>query len=267
VAEASRRAEQFAATWRPRYPAAAGCLLDDFELLTAHLHHPRAHWPRIRHTNLIEHTFGETRRRVKVIGRLPGERSALPLVWAVLDRAVAGWRGITYTPADTRQLQTIRRQLGVSRPQPKRNPPHPTPSLSHQPHSMLVKSCAQCRFYTSAGRLPSELGPLAQRYSVSSEAMLLRLIGVGKASWGTYRLRKPELEAEYAAAKERDRSKRRQQEGGPSYYTVKVRDLGRSYVRSVLDAFYSRQISSLDATDFLDAKFNHLERLEEVAGR
>jgi transposase-like protein len=125
VAEASRRAEQFAATWRPRYPAAADCLLDDFELLTAHLHHPRAHWPRLRHTNLIERTFGETRRRVKVIGRLPGERSALSLVWAVLDRAVAGWRGITYTPADTRQLQTIRRELGISRPRPKEEPATP----------------------------------------------------------------------------------------------------------------------------------------------
>lgn len=70
VAEASRRAEAFAATWRPLYPAAVDCLLADFELLTAHLHHPRAHWPRIPHTNLIERTFGETRRRVKVIAPL-----------------------------------------------------------------------------------------------------------------------------------------------------------------------------------------------------
>jgi transposase-like protein len=125
VAKASRRAEQFAATWRPRYPAAADCLLDDFELLTAHLHHPRAHWPRIRHTNLIEPTFGQTRRQVKVMGRLPGQRSALSLVWAVLDRAVAGWRGITYTPANTRQLQTIRRELAISRPRPKKEPATP----------------------------------------------------------------------------------------------------------------------------------------------
>jgi hypothetical protein len=73
----------------------------------------------------------------------------------VLDRAVAGWRGITDTPADTRQLQTIRRELGISRPRPKKEPATPDASLSHQPHSMLVKSCAQCRFYTSAGRLPA----------------------------------------------------------------------------------------------------------------
>ncbi len=47
------------------------------------------HHKRIRHSNFIERTFGETRRRVKVIGRLPGETSCLNLVWAVLDRAAA----------------------------------------------------------------------------------------------------------------------------------------------------------------------------------
>src|SRR5512132_1225855 len=40
----------------------------------------------------------EARRRAKVIGRLPGERSWLSLVWAVLDRASRRWRGLTSTP-------------------------------------------------------------------------------------------------------------------------------------------------------------------------
>ena len=110
LAEARRRAEQFAETWGAAYPRAVACVLDDLDLLVAHLAFPRAHWPRIRHTNLIERTFGETRRRVKVIGRLPGESSCLSLLWAVLDRAAAGWRGITYTPADVRLLQGLRRQ-------------------------------------------------------------------------------------------------------------------------------------------------------------
>jgi hypothetical protein len=69
------------------------------------------HWHRIRHSNFIERTFGETRRRVKVIGRLPGERSCLSLVWAVLDRASHGWRGLTMTPRALRLLQDLRRQL------------------------------------------------------------------------------------------------------------------------------------------------------------
>ena len=79
VAEAARRAERFASSWCRAYPGAVECLLEGFELLTAHLHFPRAHWPRIRHTNLIDRTFGESRRRVKVMGRLPGERTCLSL--------------------------------------------------------------------------------------------------------------------------------------------------------------------------------------------
>lgn len=59
----------------------------------------------------MERSFGETRRRTRVIGRFPGEGSCLTLVWAVLDRVSKGWRGRTYTPAATRLLQDLRHQL------------------------------------------------------------------------------------------------------------------------------------------------------------
>jgi putative transposase len=90
MAEARRRAEQFAARWQAKYPSAVASVTDDLASLTTFLRFPRERWRRIRHTNLIERTFGESRRRVKVIGRLPGERSCLSLVWAVLDRASRG---------------------------------------------------------------------------------------------------------------------------------------------------------------------------------
>jgi putative transposase len=125
VGEARRRARQFEATWGKTYPGAVACVVDGLDELVAHLHYPRAHWSRIRHTNLIERTFGETRRRVKVIGRLPGERSALSLLFAVLDRAAGGWRGITYTPADVRLLQMIRRDLGLTAARKEHPEPDP----------------------------------------------------------------------------------------------------------------------------------------------
>ncbi len=111
VAEARRRAAAFEAKWGQKYPGAVACLTDDLDTLTTHLRFPRQHHKRIRHTNLIERTFGESRRRVKVIGRLPGERSCLSLVWAVLDRASRGWRGVVQTPANVRLLQQMRRDL------------------------------------------------------------------------------------------------------------------------------------------------------------
>jgi putative transposase len=84
---------------------------DNLDALTVHLLFPAEHRKRIRHSNLIERTFGETRRRVKVIGRLPGEQSCLSLVWAVLGRASKGWRGLAMTPKALRQLQDLRREL------------------------------------------------------------------------------------------------------------------------------------------------------------
>jgi putative transposase len=105
------RIGEFAARYQAMYPAAVKCLLADREGLTAYLRFPAEHHNRIRHSNFIERTFGETRRRVKVIGRLPGETSCLTLVWAVLDRASRGWRGFTMTAAGLRQLQDLRRSL------------------------------------------------------------------------------------------------------------------------------------------------------------
>ncbi len=111
VAYVQARIDALAAIWQGSYPAAVKCLLADRETLTVYLRFPREHWTRVRHSNFIERTFGETRRRVKVIGRLPGELSVTSLVWAVLDRASAGWRGFTMTAAGLRLLQDLRRSL------------------------------------------------------------------------------------------------------------------------------------------------------------
>jgi putative transposase len=117
VAEARRRAKRFIAKWQPLDPSAVACVADNLDALVAHLLFPVEHHKRIRHSNLIERTFGETRRRVKVIGRLPSEQSCLSLVWAVLDRASKGWRGLTMTPRALRRLQDLRREL-LGQPRP-----------------------------------------------------------------------------------------------------------------------------------------------------
>ncbi|MGH9165754.1 MAG: transposase, partial [Acidimicrobiales bacterium] len=111
VAVATNRAKAFASKWRKLYPSAVDCLEDDFGHLVNYLRYPTEHWGRIRHSNFIERTFGETRRRVKVIGRFPGERSCLSLVWAVLDRASRGWRGVQQTIPSIRLLAELRREL------------------------------------------------------------------------------------------------------------------------------------------------------------
>ena len=54
----------------------------DRDALVAHLRLPCAHGKRVRTTKLLERTFVEVSWRTKLIGRFPGETSALSLTWA-----------------------------------------------------------------------------------------------------------------------------------------------------------------------------------------
>jgi len=139
------RVEAFAAKYRALYPAAVKILLTDREGLTAYLRFPTEHHKRIRHSNFIERTFGQTRRRVKVIGRLPGETSCLTLVWAVLDRASVGWRGFTMT-ADG--LRCCRTSSVPARPAP----PAPAAQCDHHPARRSTQDCQSHRLVSPVQR-------------------------------------------------------------------------------------------------------------------
>jgi Zn-dependent peptidase ImmA (M78 family)/transcriptional regulator with XRE-family HTH domain len=110
-----------------------------------------------------------------------------------------------------------------------------------------------------------ELGSLSKRFGPSSEAVLLRLVTLRMATWDLYWTRKAELDEAYEEARQRDAARRREKrETGPNYYVVKARDLGHGYVASVLDAFRSRAISSLDVADYLEVRFEQVPKLESV---
>jgi putative transposase len=90
------------------FPSAAACLAEDLPALTIHLDYPHRLRKRLRSTNLLERSLGEVRRRVKVIGRFPGETSCLSLCWAVLDLVIAGARGLALTAFERQQLAQMR---------------------------------------------------------------------------------------------------------------------------------------------------------------
>ena len=45
-----------------------------------------------------------------MIGRFPGETSALSLIWAVLELSSRGWRGVVMTPKNDAEMERLRRQ-------------------------------------------------------------------------------------------------------------------------------------------------------------
>jgi len=118
VAEARRRVNTFEAKWAKLYPSAVACLTDDLDHLVVYLRFPKQHWQQIRHSNFIERTFAETRRRVEVTGRLPAKRSCPSLVSAVSDRASRDWRDVEMTPKTVRHLRHLRLELLGPPPRP-----------------------------------------------------------------------------------------------------------------------------------------------------
>lgn len=106
-----------------------------------------------------------------------------------------------------------------------------------------------------------QLWELAKPFGVSSEAFLLRLVGLQKASWDFYFSRRPHFQRLYAEAQEAPKGK-----GGPSFYQMKVRDFGRRYTTSVIDAYHRREINGAELADYLEIKVNHLPKLEETLG-
>ena len=115
-AEARRGLEAIIADHRAAYPSAMAVIERDLDALIAHLRWPSEHRKRIRTTNLLERTFVEVRRRTKVIGRFPGETSALSLIWAVLELSSRGWRGVVMTPKTVAEIERLRHQHEPTEP-------------------------------------------------------------------------------------------------------------------------------------------------------
>ena len=84
--------DRFATTYEPKYPKAAGCLVEDREALLTHFDFPAEHWRHIRTTNPIESPFATVRLRQRVT-KGPGSagRGCL-MAFKLLTMAEERWR-------------------------------------------------------------------------------------------------------------------------------------------------------------------------------
>jgi len=94
------------------YPSAVTCFNDDLDACLQHLECPAKHRKHISSTNMIERSFGEQKRRSKVIPRFFDEKSGLKLAFASLVRAAQTWRRIKFTFDDQVKILELRDKLG-----------------------------------------------------------------------------------------------------------------------------------------------------------
>ena len=103
----------------------------------------------------------------------------------------------------------------------------------------------------------TEIRQLAEKYSVSQEVVLRRLLTLGRVTESFYQQKRHELLDAYRREAERARG------GYAPYHLVKVRDLGRAFIRLVLEAYHTETINSSDVAELLGIRLKHLSTIEQ----
>jgi transposase-like protein len=108
--EGLKLGRELTARFQDRYTSAMECLEEDLSECLTYLRFPQAHWRVIRTSNLMERTFGEGRRRTKVIPRFPTESAGLRLLYATLITASRTWKGVRMPPDIWFEIELLRRE-------------------------------------------------------------------------------------------------------------------------------------------------------------
>lgn len=108
------------------------------------------------------------------------------------------------------------------------------------------------------------LSTIARAFSVSREVVLRRLLTLGRTTKDFYLHMREQYGLEFERAKEAGR--RKEKKAGPSPSVMAVRNLGRPFVRTVLEAYSQERISLSKVSDYLGVKVRHLDRIGQLVG-
>jgi len=91
--EAKAQAQSFIEEYRELYPALVKCVEKDLDACIVYMNHPPTRWKHIRTTNIIERSFKEVKRRVKVMEQFPNEESCIRILFTLLRAQNEIWEG------------------------------------------------------------------------------------------------------------------------------------------------------------------------------
>ena len=110
-----------------------------------------------------------------------------------------------------------------------------------------------------------EISELANKYKVSREVIVRRLLICDRITVEFYRKKMKQYEQEYA---ERRRLRQIREGWFPLPHLMAIISAGSPFIRLVLDSYHNRKITASDLSDFLDVKLKHVGKIErEVLGR
>jgi putative transposase len=91
--EARAQFEGFSQEYKAIFPALLDCLEKDLDACLVYMSHPANRWKHIRTTNLIERSFKEVKRRVRVMEQFPTEESCIRILFTLLQAQNEVWEG------------------------------------------------------------------------------------------------------------------------------------------------------------------------------
>lgn len=89
--QAERAFRRWAGRWRKRRPRAVACVERDLEELLNFFSVPKAHWQKVRTTNVIERAFREVRRRTRPMSSFTNPDSCDRIVFGVISHLNRSW--------------------------------------------------------------------------------------------------------------------------------------------------------------------------------
>lgn len=104
-----------------------------------------------------------------------------------------------------------------------------------------------------------ELEALALRFGVSREAVLRRLLTLGKTSQTFYESRRAQFLKEYAELNET------KSEGGPLYHIQVLSQLGRAFTRLIFQGYHERALTLRDVSNHFNMQVKFLPAMEKAA--
>lgn len=112
----------------------------------------------------------------------------------------------------------------------------------------------------------AEIADLARGFSVSREALLRRLLTLGRTTSAFYRRKRAQYTAEYIAHRELQRANT-PDDGIPRNMPQEtISNIGRPIVRMVLGNYYQDRLSLSEVSGYLGIKTKHIPKLEQIAG-
>jgi Zn-dependent peptidase ImmA (M78 family)/transcriptional regulator with XRE-family HTH domain len=162
------------------------------------------------------------------------------------------------------------RQSGVSNMGGDRNDaPHPevekfcnaVAAAALMPRDWLLSEKLVAQKGSQKSWRDDELEALALRFGVSQEAVLRRLLTLGRTSQAFYDSKRAEFQKIYAQLDEQ----KEPSDGGPKYHYVVLSQLGRTFTQLIFQGYHDRYFTLRDVAGLLNMKVTIVPVMEKAA--